>query len=133
MVVFLALSFVRWEASNFAFHAIVGIGCTLFFTMHILIHRKWIVTVMKSCFAGELKPALKWKLFVDTLLLVFWSISIVAGFIAVIPFLNNPESISLWGNLHGLTARIGLGLVIVHAVQHLPQIKSYIGIKKRVN
>ena len=132
MTVFLALSFVRWEAANFAFHAIVGVGCTLFFSMHVFIHRKWIKAMTKSCFDGKLNPMLKWRYVVDMLLLVFWSISIVTGFVAIIPFLSNPEAASFWGSIHGVTARIGLGLVVVHVVQHWPQIKSYLGIKKRV-
>jgi len=129
MTVFLILSFIRWEVANFAFHAIVGIGCTLFFGMHIFIHRKWIVAMTKSCFAGTLSPALKWKCFVNMLLLVLWSISIVTGFIAIAPFLNNPESVSVWGSLHGVTARIGVVLVVVHIIQHWSQIKAYLGMR----
>jgi len=129
MTVFLLLSFVRWDTDNFAFHAIVGIGCTLFFGLHIFIHRKWIAAMTKSCFAGKLNPALKWKFFVNILLLVLWSISIVTGFIAIGPFLNAPEGVSVLGSLHGVTARIGVVFVVIHVIQHLPQIKSYLGIK----
>ena len=130
MVIFLVLSFVRWEASSFAFHAIVGSACTLFFAMHIFIHRKWIKAVTKSCFAGKLNKALRWKYIIDMLLLVVWSVSILTGFIAIIPFLDEAAGISVWGRLHGITARIGLALVVVHVIQHLPQIKSYLGVKK---
>ncbi|MCL2367555.1 MAG: hypothetical protein FWC72_01020 [Oscillospiraceae bacterium] len=131
MTIFLILSFIRWEDSNFAFHAIVGIGCTLFFSLHIFIHRKWIKAVTKSCFAGKLNKALKWKYIVDMLLLVVWGISIVTGFIAVVPFLGEGAGVSLCARLHGITARIGLGLLLIHVIQHLPQIKSYLGIKKQ--
>ena len=131
MTIFLILSFVRWEASNFAFHAIVGVGCTLFFAMHIFIHRKWLKATTKSCLAGKLNKALRWKYIIDILLLVVWGISIGTGFIAIAPFLSETVGRSLWGGLHGVTARIGLALLVIHVVQHLPQIKSYIGIKKR--
>jgi len=130
MTIFLILSFVRWEAANFAFHAIVGIGCTLFFALHILIHRKWIASVTKSCLAGKLNPSIKWKYIVNMLLLAFWAISIVTGFLAIIPFSDEAGGRSLWGGLHGITARIGLLLVVVHAIQHWPQIRSYLGIRK---
>ena len=131
MVIFLILSFVRWEASNFAFHAIVGIGCTLFFSMHIFIHRKWIKAVTKSCFAGKLNPKLKWQYVIDMLLLGFWGVSIVTGFVAIVPFFSETGGV-FWGRLHGVTARVGLVLLVVHVIQHLPQIKSYLGMKKRV-
>ena len=131
MTVFLILSFVRWEASNFAFHAIVGIGCTLFFAIHIFIHRKWIKAVTKSLFAGKLNKALRWKYVIDVFLLVFWGVSIVTGFLAIAPFLDGAGGLAVWGRLHGITARIGLALVVVHAIQHWPQIRSYLGMKKR--
>jgi len=131
MTIFLILSFIRWDDSNFAFHAIVGIACTLVFSIHIFIHRKWLKAVTKSCFAGKLNKALKWKYIVDILLLVFWGVSIATGFIAIAPFLGAAGAGSFWGRLHGITARIGVLLIIIHAIQHLPQIKSYIGIRKR--
>ena len=131
MVVFLTLSFVRWDGSSFAFHAVVGIVCALLFATHILIHRKWLKAVTASCFAGKLGKALRWKYLVDVLLLVFWGVSIVAGFVAVVPFLGEAGGGSLWGRLHGVTARIGLGLIVIHAIQHLPQIKSYFQVGRR--
>ena len=130
MTVFLVLSFVRWQGSHFAFHAVVGVACTLLFATHIFIHRKWLKAVTVSCFTGKFNKTLKWKYLVDVLLLGFWGISIVTGFVAVAPFLGEAGG-GLWGRIHGLTARIGLGLIIIHIIQHLPQIKSYLGIKKQ--
>ncbi|MCL2838592.1 MAG: hypothetical protein FWE04_05970 [Oscillospiraceae bacterium] len=133
MTIFLILSFVRWEDSNFAFHAIVGMGCALFFTAHIFIHRKWLKAVTKSCFAGKLNKNLRRKHIVNIILLVVWGISIVTGFLAIIPFFRENYMGFAWGRLHGITARIGLALIVIHIIQHLPQIKSYLGIKKRSN
>ena len=133
MTVFLILSFIRWEGMDgFVYHAIVGIACAFFFAVHIFIHRKWIKAVTKSCFAGKLNKALRWKYIIDMLLLVVWSVSIVTGFIAIVPFLGETENTFAWGRLHGATARIGLLLIIIHVIQHLPQIKSYLGMKKQV-
>ena len=130
MSVFLVLSFVRWHDSNFAFHAVVGVACTLLFATHIFIHRKWLKAVTSSCFAGKLNKALKWKYLVDVLLLAFWGASIVTGFVAVVPFLGEADG-GLWGRIHGVTARIGLGLIVIHVIQHLPQIKSYFQVGRR--
>ena len=131
MTIFLVLSFVRWEGRDgAAFHFIVGSACALFFTIHIVIHRKWIAAVTKSCLAGKLKKAHKGKYIVDMLLLVVWGISIITGFIAIPPFLGEAGAMSWLGRVHGITARVGLVLIIVHIVQHIPQIKSYLGIGK---
>ena len=132
MVFFLILSFIRWEGINGAiYHIVVGSACALLFAVHIFIHRKWIKAVSKSCFSGKLKEALKWKYTIDMLLLIVWSLSVVSGLFAILPFLNNMGSSGI-GRFHGITARVGLGLVIIHIVQHAPQIKSYIGVGKRV-
>lgn len=132
MTVFLALSFIRWDSmGGFIYHAVVGTACALFFSLHIFIHRKWLKAVTTSCFAGRLNTTLKWKYIIDILLLVFWGASILTGFLAIVPFLGGAQGISIWGRLHGVTARIGLALVLVHMLQHLPHIKSYLGVKKR--
>jgi len=131
MTVFLILSFIRWDGIGGAtYHIIVGSACTLFFAVHIFIHRKWIKAVTKSCFTGKLNKTLKGKYIINMLLLVVWSISIITGFFAIAPFFNDLGGSGI-GRLHGITARVGLGLIVVHIIQHIPQIKSYIGIGKR--
>ena len=128
MTIFLILSFVRWEDSNFAFHAIVGTACALFFTIHTCIHWKWLKAVTKSLLNGKLNKALRWKYIVDVMLLVMWGIAIVTGFIAIGYFSFGIAEMAVFSRLHGITSRIGLVLVIIHIIQHLPQIKSYIRI-----
>ena len=131
MTIFLILSFVRWSgAYGFIFHAIVGTACALFFTLHVCIHWKWIKAVTKSFFAGTLKEAIKWKYIINMLLLAIWGIALATGFLAIGYFSAGIESMAVFSRLHAVTSRIGLGLVVVHIYQHLPQIKSYIGIKK---
>ena len=133
MTIFLILSFIRWDGvSGAIYHFIVGSACTLFFSIHVFIHRKWIKATIKSFFAGKLSKALRGKFIVDVLLLVIWSISIITGFIAIVPFFSEREGGFDWGSFHGITARIGLVFTIIHIIQHIPQIKSYLGIKKRV-
>ena len=134
MTIFLILSFIRWNGdSGFIFHAIVGTACTLFFTLHICIHRKWIKAVTKSAFNGKLNQTLKWKYVINMLLLVIWGIAIATGFLAIGYFVGGIEVMYVFSRLHALTARVGLALVIIHAYQHLPQIKSYMGIKNKAN
>jgi len=133
MTIFLILSFIRWEDSNFVFHAIVGTCCALFFTLHICIHWKWLKAVTKSFLGGKLNMALRGKYVVDMLLLITWGIAIVTGFLAIGYFLNGMEWMYIFSRLHGVTSRIGLVLVAIHVFQHIPQIKSYLGIKNKGN
>ena len=132
MTIFLILSFVRWNGdSGFIFHAIVGTACALFFTLHICIHWKWIKAVTKSVFNGKLNQTLKWKYVINMLLLVIWGIAIATGFLAVGYFSAGVEVMYVFSRLHAVTARVGLGLAVIHVFQHLPQIKSYIGTKNK--
>ena len=128
MTIFLILSFIRWEDSNFAFHAIVGTGCALFFTLHVCIHWKWLKAVTKSFLGGKLNKPLRWKYAIDVLLLAVWGIAIATGFLAIGYFTFGIEGMAGLSRLHGATLRIGLVLVVIHVFQHIPQIKSYIGI-----
>jgi len=129
MTVFLVLSFIRWEDSNFNFHAIVGTVCALFFAMHACIHWKWIKATTKSLINGKLNKALRGKYAIDALLLIVWSIAVVTGFLAVGYFSFAVDGMRIFSRIHAITSRIGLVLAIIHIIQHIPQIKSYIGIK----
>ena len=132
MTLFLILSFIRWDGNNgFAYHAIVGTACALFFTLHICIHWKWIKAVSKSVFDGKLNQTLKWKYVINMLLLVIWGIAIATGFLAIGYFSAEIDSMAVFSRFHALTSRVGLGLVVVHVFQHLPQIKSYLGIENK--
>jgi len=123
MTIFLILSFVRWDDNSFVFHAIVGTGCALFFTLHVCIHWKWLKAVTKSFFGGKLKKSLRGKYAVDVLLLVVWGIAIITGFLAVGYFSFGIEGMAGFSGIHGLTSRVGLVLVVAHIYQHIPQIK----------
>ena len=124
MTIFLILSFVRWEDSNFIFHAVVGTACAVFFTLHVCIHWKWLKAVTKSFMVGKLNTSLRGKYLIDVLLLVMWGIAIATGFIAVGYFSFGIEGLAMFSRLHAVTSRIGLVLVIIHVFQHIPQIKS---------
>ena len=125
MVVFLILSFVRWDGDP-TFHFIVGTVCTLFFAAHVFIHRKWLGATTKASFSKSIKPALVGKFRVNILLLVVWGICIFTGFLAIGPFVFNVEWMFVFGRVHGITARVGLVLTVVHIVQHWAQIRSYV-------
>ena len=126
MTIFLGLSFIRWEDPYFIFHAMVGLLCALFFALHLTIHWKWLKAVTKSLFAKNLNKALKGKYIIDILLLVVWVVAIFAGILAIGDFLFEIEEMAVFGRIHGVATRVGLGLVVVHGVQHVPQIRGYL-------
>ena len=124
MTIFLILSFIRWEGDP-TFHLIVGTICAIFFTIHVCIHRKWLKAVTESFMEGKINKTIKGKYIIDVLLLVVWVIAIVTGFLAIGPYIAGIER-SVFGRLHGVSARLGLLLIVIHIVQHRSQIISYI-------
>jgi len=125
MTIFLILSFVRWEGDP-TFHFIVGIACTLFFAVHVLIHRKWLRSVTRSYLAKKISPTLVGKYRVDILLLAVWGVCIVTGGLAVGALVGGIEWMFVFGRIHGLTARLGLLLTAIHIFQHRAQVLSYL-------
>jgi len=129
MTIFVILSFIRWEDSNFIFHAIVGTACALLFGVHIFLHRKWLKATTKSVLKGKLNKKLTRKYVVNILLLAIWGVAIITGFLAVGYFSFDIEGMAVFSRLHAVTSRVGLVLIVVHVFQHIPQIKSYMRIK----
>lgn len=124
MAIFLALSFVRWDGDP-AFHFAVGVACALFFAIHVCIHRKWLKAVTKNCFAGKLNKAAKGKYVVDVFLLAVWSIVIITGFLAIGSYVGGISRMHVFSRIHGISARLGLLLIVFHVIQHRSQIVSY--------
>jgi len=132
MTIFLILSFVRWEGDP-AFHLIVGTVCTLFFGVHVWIHRKWLQTMTKSYLAKKANPKLIGKYRIDVLLLAVWGTCIITGFLAIGSFVGGIEWMFIFSRIHGASARLGLLLTIIHIIQHRGQIMSYLKLKKGVS
>jgi len=130
MAIFLVLSFVRWEGDP-TFHLIVGTLCTLFFAVHIFIHRKWLKAVTKSYLAKKINPAVAPKYRIDILLLAVWGLCILTGFLALGSFVGGIEWMFLFSRIHGVSARLALVLTIIHIIQHKAQILSYLKLKKK--
>jgi len=129
MTVFLVFSFLRWEG-NPTFHLVVGTVCALFFVTHVLLHRNWLRSMTKVYLERKINQGLIGKYRADMLLILVWSISIVTGVFAIGPQIGL-EGLSIFGRVHGVTARLGLGLILVHVFQHRKEVLSYFKRKKK--
>lgn len=68
--------------------------------------------------------------FDDVSLLIIWVAAMGSGFLAVAYFTFDLEPMAVFSRIHAVSSRLGLVLVIIHIFQHMPQIKSYLGLKK---
>lgn len=132
MAIFIILSFIRWDGSP-AFHIIVGVVCAVFFTLHVLLHRKWLTAQTKKLSKGKVSAKVIRLYLVDVLLLIVWTISIVTGILAIQPYLVDSESASWLDRIHGITARLAVVLVIIHLIQHFKQIRSYFKVPRKAS
>ena len=125
MLGFIILSIMRWDGDP-TFHIAVGSGCTLFFIIHFLLNIKPFKSMTKKF--RKLKIIVKLQYIVDVLLIIVWSITIITGFIAI-PFYI--DGVGRIGRVHGIFARVGCGLAVIHLLQHLKQIRSYFRCKSK--
>ena len=88
MLVFIALSLVRWDGDP-TFHIVVGGVCSALFSIHVFLNRKWLFSVTKTLKSGKANSKTKWQYIVDLLLIIVWGISIITGFLSIAPYLND--------------------------------------------
>ena len=124
MLLFIVLSLVRWEGSP-VFHIVVGSGCFLLFTIHVILNKKQLTALAKANKSGKLPSAAKLKYWINILLIVVWSVAIVSGFVAIGHYSGGIESLYATSRIHGISSRLGCLLILVHALQHHKQIISY--------
>ena len=133
MIIFFALSFVRWEGSNgLIFHALAGTAFAWLMLMHLYLNRKWLVAVTKSMREKKANKKTKRLYIIDMMLITAWGIAIITGFLAIPPFFYGIEALGVFGRIHAISSRVGGILILVHIYQHLGQIRAYMGIKKKM-
>jgi hypothetical protein len=123
MLVAVILSFIRWD-DNPTFHAIAGVTCALLFSIHFYLNRKAFAAYSKSI--KKLKTLVRLRWLTDLLLVIIWSIAVVSGFLAILPYAGIMESEISFGRFHGVFARVGGILIVIHLFQHVKQIISYV-------
>jgi hypothetical protein len=127
MLIAVILSFRRFDG-NPTVHVIAGIVCCVLFVIHYYLNRKTFTAFRKGI--RKLKTMVKLKYLIDWLLIIVWSIAIILGFIALFSYLEIVESTSNFGRLHGVFARVGGVLILIHVFQHGKTILSYFKKKK---
>jgi len=125
MLLLIILSFASWYSAP-TFHIIAGSACTLLFAIHVLLNRKWLESVTKNFKTGKVTARAKRLYIIDFLMIIVWGIATITGFLAIPSYINETENTFGAIVIHGVSARFGCILVVVHIFQHMGQIRSYL-------
>ena len=128
MLVFVVLSLLRWDGDP-TYHITVGSIFALLFMVHIRLNFRLFLKMAENF--GKLKVLIKLQYIVDVLLIIIWSIVFIAGLYSAFSYFNTGSFSHGFGRLHGIPGRIGCGFIGIHIIQHIKQILSYAGIKKK--
>jgi len=132
LVIFLVLSFVRWEGTNgFIFHTVVGSIFVILVLLHLWLNRNWIFAAYTAIREKRASKKVKQLFIVNLCLIVAWDITIISGFLAIPSFIYDIESFYVFSRIHAVASRIGAVLILVHIFQHLGHIRAYLGLNKK--
>jgi len=129
MLIFIVFSLLRWT-DNPTYHILVGTITTLLFIVHVYLNRKILVAMIKSNKEKKLNKKNVYKCRMSLFLIVIWSIAIGSGLLAIGSYVYMIDSMSIFSKIHAVSSRLGVIFIVIHCIQHLTQIKSYIKIKK---
>ena len=124
MLLAIALFFKK-NVLTLSYHEIAGLAIILLFVLHLIINRKWIVTVTKKFFDKSVKTRTKVGFVVDFLLLVCFIIILVTGIMIskIVFHFEAPNGAKL---LHFMCSALVLILMGVHLGLHWPFFKNYL-------
>ena len=128
MLVFIVLSLLRWDGDP-TFHIAAGSIFAILFIMHFVFNFRPFIKMTEKF--GKLKIQIKLQYIVDVLLILVWTIVLVAGIIAAFNYLSTGSLSHGLGRFHGVLGRIGCGFIGIHIIQHIKHICSYFKVKKR--
>jgi len=129
MLVFMILSLLRWEGDP-TFHITVGSIFSILFIVHFILNFRPFLKMAEKF--GKLRIQIKLQYVVDVLLIMIWTIVLVAGIFAAFHYLNTVSLSHGLGRFHGVLGRIGCGFIGIHLIQHIKHIRSYFKIKKHI-
>lgn len=104
-------------------HIIAGFTFTTLAILHFSLNRKWFMSISKAIQLKKLKGSTIRQYIIDWLLITVWVFSIITGFLGLV---NH-----VFVGMHGVSARLGCLLIIVHIFQHRKKIISYLSRRKK--
>jgi len=125
MVVFIAIAMLGWRGHR-PLHIFIGSACTLLFIIHVILNSRVLASFTKSIAKGKASVKIKLQCLIDYLLIIVWAITIITGFLALSARFGGAASLLVFSRVHGVAAWVGCVIVLIHFIQHIKQIRSYL-------
>ncbi len=138
IIMFVALIFLyKAKVLTLTYHEVMGLGIALFFLVHCLFNRTWIVDTGKKLFSKSTPARTKFGYWITILLVIDFLLIIVSGiFISKIIFRDAISSLnlgdtSIFRNIHLFCSVLSLILIGIHVGIYWPMVKGFFA--KRIN
>ena len=115
-----------WDR-NLTVHAISGALFAFLAVRHLQFNRRWFAFIGNFFREGAKNSRLKWQFYISLLSSIFWSLAILTGFLSLLAISSAVSTEqAAFVHIHGVLARLGCLIVLVHLVQHRKQINAYL-------
>lgn len=143
IIMFVALIFLyKAKVLTLTYHEVMGLGIALFFLVHCLFNRTWIVDTSKKLFSKSTPTRTKFSYWITILLVIDFLLIIISGiFISKIIFRDAISSLnlgdtSIFRNIHLFCSALSPILIGIHVGIYWPMVKGFfakhINLPKRV-
>lgn len=125
-LVMMIATVIAWGHS-LALHVVAGASFALLSAWHLHLNKKMFVSIGKFFRAGAKDTKLKWQFQISILASSFWSIAIISGLLGLAAvFFTGDGDRAAFVHVHGVLARVGCVLVVIHVIQHFKHIAAYL-------
>lgn len=113
------------------YHEVMGLGIAVFFLIHCLFNRTWIMDTGKKLFNASTPARTKFSYWITILLVIDFALIIMSGiFISKIIFRDAISSLNLgdttvFRNIHLLCSALSLILIGIHVGIYWPMVKGF--------
>ena len=108
----LFVTFFNKNLISFKFHIVSGLVFGLFILIHLILNRKWIVTMTKRLFDKKIKIKTKFSYVLSVLLLISIGYIIISG--VMIMKAPNYDRVMFWKMVHFGASYLSLALIGIH-------------------